>query len=48
LMLAGLGGRFEVEFAGGAQLPAGNPLVTIRPPAGMPLVVRERVSSVGE
>ncbi|MSY40563.1 MAG: cytochrome P450, partial [Actinobacteria bacterium] len=48
LMLAGLGGRFEVEFASGAQLPAGNPLVTIRPPAGMPLVVRERVSSVGE
>jgi cytochrome P450 len=42
LMLAGLGGRFEVEFPSGASMPAGKPLVTIRPPAGMPLVVRTR------
>ena len=42
LMLAGLAGRFEVEFPDGARLPAGKPLVTIRPPAGMPLVVRQR------
>ena len=42
LMLAGLGGRFEVEFPSGYTMPAGKPLVTIRPPAGMPLVVRTR------
>jgi cytochrome P450 len=42
LVLSTLAGRYAVEFPAGTGLPAGEPLVTIRPRNGMPLRIRRR------
>jgi cytochrome P450 len=42
LVLATIAGRYRMEFPAGTRLPAGDPLVTIRPRTGMPLRVRRR------
>ena len=42
MMVAQLSREFTVQLPPGASLPAGEPLVTIRPRGGMPLVLRPR------
>jgi cytochrome P450 len=45
LMVAELARRFTVRMPPGAELPEGEPLVTIRPRGGMPLLVERRTAS---
>ena len=42
LMVAELARRFTVRLPPGQSLPEGEPLVTIRPQGGMPLLVEPR------
>jgi len=42
LMLAGLARRFSVSYPEDGGLPAADPLVTIRPAGGLPLVISRR------
>lgn len=42
MLIAELGRQFRVRFPDGVQLPEGDPLVTIRPRGGMPLLVSSR------
>jgi cytochrome P450 len=42
LMLAAISGRYSVAFGSGQRLPAGDPLVTIRPKGGLTLKVSPR------
>lgn len=42
LMVAELGRRFRVRMPPGGRLPEGEPLVTIRPRGGMPLMIQPR------
>ncbi len=42
LMLAGLARKFQLSYPEGASLPQAEPLVTIRPQAGLPLVIQRR------
>ena len=45
MMIAQLSREFTVRLPSGASLPAGEPLVTIRPRGGMPLELRQRSSA---
>ncbi|MFM7147562.1 MAG: cytochrome P450 [Actinomycetales bacterium] len=42
LMLSGLARRFDLSYPTGGALPQAEPLVTIRPQGGLPLVIKRR------
>ena len=42
LMLAAVAGRYSLAFPAGTGFPEAEPLVTVRPAAGLPMVVTRR------